>query len=112
MKPRFTLFRRGRTFYCQDTIDGRQTSLRTTDEGEANILLHARNEAYRQPTLNLHIARAYLSATDPEVGKRTWQSVMDEMGKTKQGPTLHRHQSAILRQHYLGCHHCHRACRS
>lgn len=95
MKPRFTLFRRGRTFYCQDTIDGRQTSLRTTDEGEAQILLHARNEAYRQPTLNLHIARAYLSAADPEVGKRTWQGVMDEMGKTKQGPTLHRHQSAM-----------------
>lgn len=95
MKPRFTLFRRGRTFYCQDTIDGRQTSLRTTDEHEANTLLHARNEAYRQPTLNLHIARAYLSATDPEIGIRTWQAVMDEMGKTKRGATLHRHESAM-----------------
>lgn len=95
MKPRLTLFRRSRTFSCQDTIDGRQTSLRTADEHEANTLLHARNEAYRQPTLNLHIARAYLSATDPEIGKRTWQAVMDEMGKTKRGATLHRHESAM-----------------
>jgi integrase len=95
MKPRFTLFRRGPMFYCQDTVNGRQTSLRTTDEEEARTLVHARNEAHRQPTLNLHIARAYLSATDPEIARRTWQTVMDEMAKTKRGPTLHRHHSAM-----------------
>ncbi len=61
MKPRFTLFRRGPRFYCQDTVNGRQISLRTTDEEEARTLVHARNEAHRQPTLNLHIARAATS---------------------------------------------------
>lgn len=96
MKPRFTLFRRGQRFSCQDAVNGRQTSLRTTDEEEARTLVHARNEAHRQPALNLHIARAYLSATDPEIARRTWQTVMDEMGKTKRGPTLHRHHSATI----------------
>ena len=95
MKLRFTLFRRGGVFYCQDNSTRQQTSLRTRDAGEAQTLLSAKNEAHRQPILNLHIARAYLSATDPEIGKRTWQVVMDEMAKTKRGPTLHRHESAM-----------------
>ena len=49
-------------------------SLRTKDEGEALTLLHSKNEAHRQPVLNLHIARTYLAATDPEMAKRTWQT--------------------------------------
>jgi integrase len=95
MKLRFTLFRRGGVFYCQDTSTGRQTSLRTRDEGEAQTLLNAQNESHRQPMLNLHIARTYLSATDQQIAKRTWQIVMDEMAKTKTGATLHRHHSAM-----------------
>jgi hypothetical protein len=46
MKSRFTLFRRGQSFYCQDTTTGQQTSLRTKDEEEARALLHAKNEAF------------------------------------------------------------------
>jgi hypothetical protein len=95
MKLRFTLFRRRGVFYSQDNSTGQQTSLRTRDAGEARTLLNAQNEAHRQPMLNLHIARTYLSATDPEIGKRTWQIVMDEMAKTKTGATLHRHHSAM-----------------
>jgi len=68
MKSRFTLFRRGPAFYCQDTTTGKQASLRTKDEEEARALLHAKNEAYRQPMLNLQIARTYLSASDPQIG--------------------------------------------
>jgi hypothetical protein len=41
-----------------------------------------KNEAHRQPVLNLHIALTYLVSTDPEVAKRTWQAPMDEMTKT------------------------------
>jgi hypothetical protein len=95
MKARFTLFRRGETFYCQDSATGQQTSLRTKNEEEARALLHSKNEAFRQPTLNLQIARTYLSASDPEVAKRTWQAVMDEMGKTKRGPTKTRHDRGM-----------------
>jgi integrase len=95
MKPRFTLFRRGLVYYCQDTSTGQQSSLRTTDAGEADTLLHSKNEAYRQPLLNLQIARTYLTATDPEIAKRPWQVVMDEMGRTKAGATLRRHDCAM-----------------
>ena len=65
MKTKYTLFRRGDVFYIQDSATGKQTSLRTKDETEARCLLNARNEAQRQPTLNLHLARAYLTGSDP-----------------------------------------------
>ncbi|MES2697762.1 MAG: tyrosine-type recombinase/integrase [Verrucomicrobiota bacterium] len=96
MKTRFRLFRRGGTFYCQDNTTGQQTSLRTKDEAEARTLYLSKNEAHRQPILNLQIARTYLSASDPEIAKRSWQVVMDEMGKTKTGTTLTRHHRAML----------------
>ena len=110
MKTRFILFRRGGVFYCQDTENGKQFSLRTKDKAEALTLLHSRNEAYRQPVLNLHIARTYLTATDPEIGKRTWQFPMDEMTRTKTGPTLVRCKWAMqqffikIKMPYLGFH--------
>jgi integrase len=96
MKQRFTMFRRGQMFYSQDRETGNQESLRTKDGAEALTLLHSKNEAFRQPTLNLQIARTYLSATDPEIAARTWQACMDQMAKSKTGPTLIRHQRAML----------------
>ena len=95
MKHRFILFRRAGVFYCEDTTSRKQVSLRTKDEGEAETLLHARNESVRQPVLNLQIARTYLTATDPEIAARTWQAVMDEMTQDKKGPTLVRYQRAM-----------------
>src|SRR5437899_1456062 len=95
MNQRFILFRRSGVFYCEDTSSRKQTSLRTKDEREAQTLLHAKNEACRQPVLNLQIARAYLSAADPSVATRTWQVPMDEMTKLKTGPTRMRHERAM-----------------
>lgn len=60
MRKRYRLFRRGNVFWCQGNETGKQESLRTKDPGEAERLLHARNEAHRQPVINLQIARAYL----------------------------------------------------
>ncbi len=96
MKNRFTLFRRARVYYCQDTTTGQQQSLRTEDDGEARALLHWKNEAFRQPILNVQMARTYLSANDPEISKRTWQKLMNEMDTGNVGPTLVRHQRAML----------------
>lgn len=79
MKSKYTLFRRGGVFYAQDSATGKQTSLRTKDETEAKSLLEARNAAQRQPVLNLHLARAYLTASDPAFIERTWQMVMDQL---------------------------------
>jgi integrase len=79
MKARFILFRRGQMFYCEDTTTKKQASLKTKDKAEALTLLNARNEAARQPQLNVQIARTYLSASDPAITQRTWQAVMDQM---------------------------------
>jgi hypothetical protein len=68
MKTKFTLFRRGGVFYTQDSTTGKQASLRTKDETEAK---------------SLHIARAYLTASDPAFVERTWQAAA-----TKQQPAL------------------------
>jgi hypothetical protein len=95
MKQRFILFRRAGVFYSEDTTTRKQISLRTRDEAEALTLLHSKNEAHRQPVLNLHIARTYLAASDAEIGKRTWQAPMDEMTRTKTGPTLIRYKRAM-----------------
>jgi len=95
MSQRFTLFRRANVFYCEDTTTHQQASLRTKDEGQALALLHAKNEAFRQPVLNLQMARTYLSANDPEIAKRPWQAAMDEMAKAKTGATLIRHHRAM-----------------
>jgi hypothetical protein len=95
MKPRFILFKRAGVYYSEDTTTHQQISLRTKDEGEALTLLHSKNEAFRQPVLNLQIARTYMAASDPEVAKRTWQVPMDEMTKTKTGSTLASCQRAM-----------------
>ncbi len=79
MKTKHTLFRRGEMFHMQDSATGRQTSLRAKDETEAKRLLNARNEAQQQPTLNLHLARAYLTASNPAYVERAWQTVMEQM---------------------------------
>jgi len=79
MKTKYILFRRGEVYYVQDSATGKQTSLRTKDETEAHSLLNARNEAQRQPVLNLHLARAYLTASDPAFVERTWETVMHQL---------------------------------
>jgi len=68
MKQRFILFRRAGVFYCEDTATGKQTSLRTKVEGEAIILLNTKNEATRQPAMNLQIAQVYLQHADASAG--------------------------------------------
>ncbi len=85
MNQRFILFLRAGVFYYEDRESGKQLSLRTRDRAEALTLLHAKNESARQPVLNLQMARVYLSASDPQVATRTWQTVMDEIIRTKTG---------------------------
>ena len=65
MKSRFILFRRAGVFYAEETATGRLTSLRTKDEGEAITLMNTKNEAIRQPTMNLQIAQGYLHRAAP-----------------------------------------------
>ena len=88
MKTKHTLFRRNGIYYSQGSTTGKQKSLGTRDEAAARKLVEATNEAHRSPILNLQLARAYLSASDPASLLRTWQTVMDQMqtrGALRQG---------------------------
>src|SRR5260221_4233817 len=86
----YRLFQHHGTFYVENVGTKKQESLRTKSKPEALVLLAAKNEAARQPALNLQIARTYLAASDPLMPKRTWQHVLDEIIKTKTGETQYR----------------------
>lgn len=95
MKTIFKLFRRNGVFNTEDTATGKQTSHRTKDETEAKSLLNAKNEAQRQPTLNLHLARAYLTASDPAFIERTWQTVMEQLQSRGKDSSRERYASVF-----------------
>jgi integrase len=87
----FRLFRgKSGRFFVENTTTKKQSSLRTCDEVEAQRLLFAKNEAHREPIVCLQMARAYLTAADPVMKVRTWQTVMDQVGEAKRGPTQKR----------------------
>jgi Phage integrase family len=77
MKKRFWLWRRNGVFYLQDAETRQKESLHTRDRREAERLRDARNDAAARPVLGMALAKAYLSAHDAEIAKRTWQNVMD-----------------------------------
>jgi membrane carboxypeptidase/penicillin-binding protein len=88
MKTRYRLIRRGvrnGAFYCVDTKTGKRTSLRTGSEDEASQIINAKNQALRQPVLNMQIAKAYLYGTDNGIATRTWQQVLDALIASKKG---------------------------
>jgi integrase len=96
MKERYAVFqRKNGIFFLEDRLLKKQNSLRTRDAETARRVCHAQNEALRQPAINLQIARAYLTAGDPNYVNRTWQSVMEAVGQTKKGNTLLRWQRAM-----------------
>jgi hypothetical protein len=78
MKERFYLFKRRSIFYVEDGATGRQQSLQTKHAKVARQIVYAKNEAVRTPTLNLAMAKVYLSAHDAKMLERTWQDVMHE----------------------------------
>jgi methionine synthase II (cobalamin-independent) len=68
-----------------DTQTGKRTSLRTMDDDEAHQLIEAKNNAERQPVLNLQIAKAYLAGSDTGMRTRTWQDAVEALIAMKQG---------------------------
>src|ERR1051325_3669577 len=93
MKARYRLTTRGirgSTLYCVDTQTGKRTSLQTKDRAAAKEIIGAKNQALRNPHLNLQLARTYLAGSDSGVGTRTWQNALDALVETKHGPTRER----------------------
>lgn len=98
MKVRYKLVclgNRGGMFYCKDTKTGSRTSLETKDRAEAERLLFHKNEADANPHINRRVGMAYLASSDPELAKRTWQTVKEDIIKDKTGTTLHRYETAL-----------------
>ncbi|HUD49738.1 MAG TPA: tyrosine-type recombinase/integrase [Candidatus Baltobacteraceae bacterium] len=79
MKQRFYLYRRGETFYLQDSRTGKQQSLETKDRKAALRLLEIKRQTVADPGFNQFILKSCLTTQDPLLGKRTWQSVMEQM---------------------------------
>jgi len=97
VKTRYRLIRRGSrggAFYCVDTKTGKRSSLGVVTKDEAHQIIEAKNQALRQPHLNLHIARAYLTGTDSGVATRTWQDALNHIIESKLGSTQRRWRCA------------------
>jgi hypothetical protein len=73
--------------YLEDVKTGRQQSLRTKCVATAKRSVAARNQALEQPALNLTMTRAYLTGRSPELMKRTWNDVLEEMALSYHGAT-------------------------
>jgi hypothetical protein len=86
MKKRYRLLCRevrGGAFYCVDSKTGKRTSLGGATADEAQQIIDAKNQAERQPMLNLQIAKAYLAGTDSGVSSRTSGNALQELTLTK-----------------------------
>lgn len=99
MRKRYRLSRRGcrgDKFYCVDTTTSKRTSLHTSNEDEAQQIVDAKNQAERQPVLNLQIARAYLAGSDTGINTRTWSAAILALTNSKKGANKERWQRAAL----------------
>ena len=104
MKDRFRLIyrgERGATFYSVDSETGKRTSLQTKDRDAAKQIVFAKNQAVKQPSINLQLAKAYLAGSDSGVATRTWQIALNTIVETKHRSTKERWLSyqAILNHH-------------
>src|SRR5260221_2669188 len=101
MKDRFRLIHRGErsaTYYCVDSETGKRVSLETKDRDAAKQIIFARNQALKQPSINLQLAKAHLAGSDSGVATRTWQTALDAIVETKPGPTKERWSRAARDQ--------------
>jgi hypothetical protein len=95
MQNRFTMFRRGRVYYCEDRATGQQKSLLTRDEAEAQRIIQAKNDAVNLPQMNLAMAKTYLAAQNPKLVTRTWADVMARFCDRSHPSTRMRHERVI-----------------
>lgn len=70
-------------------------ALGTDNEDTAEQIVAAKNQAERQPALNLQIARAYLAGSDSGINTRTWLDALEHLVKMKHGANQERWRRAI-----------------
>lgn len=79
MKQRFYLYRRGETFYLQDSRTGKQQSLETKDRNTALRLLELKRQTEADPAYSQFLLKTCLATRDPLLPHRTWTTVMEEL---------------------------------
>jgi hypothetical protein len=94
MKNWFRLMHRGElyTCFCFDAMTRKRTSLHTKDRKDAEQIVPAKNQALRQPVLNIQIAETYPAGTDSRVSSRTWHDALTSLVETKHGSPRERWQ--------------------
>ena len=60
-----------------DTKTRKRSSLQTSDEDDARQIIEAKNQAERQPALNLQIAKAYLAGSDSSISNGLTETAFD-----------------------------------
>ncbi len=96
MKQRFWLFKRGSTFYCQDSDTGEQKSLSTKDRVEALRLIDMKRQSAETPGFSRFLLKACLATQDAHLVTRTWQMVMEQMSAHGKESTKARCKRAML----------------
>jgi hypothetical protein len=100
MKNRYWLFRRSGVYYIEDAQTRQEESLRTSDRREALRIRDARNQAAERPNLGIALAKASLTAHDPQIAERTWQTVLDQFC-TRGKPQTQAHRKRVAgRKHF------------
>jgi integrase len=76
---RYRLFKKGAygTFYIEDVLSRRQTSLKTKDKKEAERLCQAHCECAEAPDRAYRVGMAYVGSIDPDAATRTWKQVVE-----------------------------------
>jgi hypothetical protein len=77
-----------------DSTTGERSSLGTIQKADAEQIVNAKNQALRQPALNLQIAKAYLAGTDSGITTRTWQHAIEALMASKHGANQCRWKTA------------------
>jgi len=67
-----------------DAQTGKRCSLKTKNRDAALQIVLTKNQALRQPVLNVLLAKAYLAGTGSGVASRTWQNALDALVETRQ----------------------------
>ena len=83
---------RGGRYYAEEIETGLRHSLKTKDLEAAEKLLHAMNEAHRNPQLNRRMAQTYLAGSDPEALTRTWKDVITAIVNSKKDGSDDQHR--------------------
>ena len=94
MNNRYWLFKRHGVFYLQDAHTRERESLRTRNRREAERIRDARNQAAERRHLGIAMAKAYLTAHDPQIAERTWQDVLNEFC-TRGKPQTQEHRRRV-----------------